>query len=587
MKLSEYVNKLNRERKQLKASVKRWKRSEKACIAMSTKRQLSKAKRRNWENKALGFRVAIIIANKEDCYAKSGGGKEREFNSYKEILTFATHIGKEIALRKTSETYTEALLRLARKYGKPEVKRVYIDKVGSPNGLRPLGIPAHKAKGIEYVILSVIAPIIAKELSEAHNEGIYLYGFLPGMSCKQVSKKVMNKLAEFPYALNLDASGAFDSLMREVRRMLLEDTFGETLGKACETMCSRPVTAKLGGIRDELGVISIHTPEWEIYRKSETRFQLNKKGDGTPQGGVISPAIYILAQLMCFKNVQRRSKNEGIESIIIGYADDAVVLTRNANEGHKVKEIMKEEMTKFGFQMNEHKSYHSFETLKMLGFEITSKTVTADTEHAFNRGNQKAWNMRNFKAYAMDTHSLLMEEGWSQEKQEKFNSKVDKELTKRMNDPKHPLDKYAATALKGVLSYYCDYKPGENIIPERDKTECAFIRKAVSKATSPTSNIALELNEEETQKYGKPKGKPYKVVGTEKSMTEVEILEFMAIALKSGTRTPTIEYKFKVDELAIPVINCAIMEQSVEETQPLECDTDDFFNFEGAQTEHG
>jgi len=473
----------------------------------SSNSRMSNSHRLNYAKRAKCVEALIIIMSSEDSFSKSGGRREFEFRSYRQILKFAKYIQKE--LMSTGLSYDDSVLlialRLLTKY--PEIKRAYIPKAGEVNGQRPLGIPPHQTKAIEYLLLRLINPTLIERHHELKELNIWMFGFLPGHNCKQARSIVIKNLKDgFSHCLNGDQSGAFDAVKASKRKELCVNQFGSKIGTVCNAFSGRKVTAKEVGYIDELGMVSYHDKNVEVYRKKFVNgvpsYQVNVKGNGTPQGGVISPNIFWLTMSKVLELfIAKRGDNGDIR--IVCYADDFIIMTKE-DTSTADKELLMNICSEYGLNLNRDKTYHSYNSTSFLGWVINSKGYQADMKHV---------NGRNFKYILPEIPGFLEEIGnevWNEN--DTWNDAVNEVIESWFKPSKLKTNKGQVTELAlsittGILRYYGDLKPSVAVKATADKLRSenprlpSFIQKQLS-TRKPTAERNTRLaSETECSKF--------------------------------------------------------------------------------------
>jgi hypothetical protein len=351
--------------------------------------RLSAAQRREFHRKAEIISYQIVMTAKLDGYAKSGGGVE--FRTIKSVTQSARNIARELLKLSSKTNLTDALVQLTKRTiaSHPTIKRCYIPKKGEVNGQRPLGVPPHTVKQIEYIWSVRLDEFLKSQLRYVADNGstVSLHGYVKGSKTQDARDEILKAITCMnpdESILNGDQSGAFDAMLATMRKQMLQ-FHQPKCWEALELLAGREVSAKEGAVIGAGNVaLSVHTPTEEYYLKKYSNgkaiYQRNTKGNGTPQGGVISPKVYLLAQMDIYRQLADKFSN----ITIIGYADDVVIIGKTELMD-SIKASLMTMSSHVGFQVNASKTYISKDNANFLGWSISKAGWCTDMNQYLSR----------------------------------------------------------------------------------------------------------------------------------------------------------------------------------------------------------
>jgi group II intron reverse transcriptase/maturase len=227
------------------------------------------------------------------------------------------------------------------RYHAPPVRRRYIDK--SDGGKRALGIPSFEDKVAQRAMAMLLEPIYEQDFLDCS------FGFRAGRNAHQALQVLRRGIMERRgrWVLEVDVRKYFDSIDHAKLRELL----------------ARRVTD---------GVVRRIIDKWLKAGVLE-QGQLFYPDAGTPQGGVISPALsnvflhYVLDEWFA-QQVQPRLRGS---STLVRYCDDFVMLFACQDDAERVHAVLGKRLARFGLELHPDKT-------RLIDFRLPAERVGAE-----------------------------------------------------------------------------------------------------------------------------------------------------------------------------------------------------------------
>lgn len=201
------------------------------------------------------------------------------------------------------------------------VKEVVIPKAGG--GERKLGIPTISDRIAQEVVKTYLEPRLDSIFSKNS------YGYRPNKSAHNALEKVKENVRRYSWVVDMDIKAFFDEVNHEL------------LLKAVD----KHVSEKW---------VRMYIVRWlECPIQTSSGELVQKKGEGTPQGGVISP---LLANLFLHYVLDKWLEKEYPQLSFVRYADDVIVHCYSEGQSLEVLNVIKNRLGQCKLRLSEAKT---------------------------------------------------------------------------------------------------------------------------------------------------------------------------------------------------------------------------------------
>lgn len=212
-------------------------------------------------------------------------------------------------------------------YRAPPVKRKLIPK--NDHEFRAIGIPTVEDKVLQRAVAMVLEPIYEQEFIDCS------YGFRPKRSAQQAMDALREAIKETDggWVLDADIKGFFDTIEHKILREILRKRIKDS------------VILRLLSKWLKAGVMSE-----DVFHAAT--------GEGTPQGGVISP---LLSNIFLHEVLDSWFAQEVLPRLkgkakLVRFADDFVIVFEKQSDALKVLGVLPKRFGKYGLELHPEKT---------------------------------------------------------------------------------------------------------------------------------------------------------------------------------------------------------------------------------------
>lgn len=279
---------------------------------------------------------------------------------------------------------------------------------------RQLGIPTVSDRIAQQVVKSYLEPRLEAEFMEQS------YGYRPLKSAHQAVSAVQENVRRYAWVIDMDIKSFFDEVSHELLMKALERHVSE-------------------------GWVSMYIRRWlESPAQQADGTLIPKTGQGTPQGGVISP---LLANLFLHYVLDKWLVKHFPQVAFVRYADDVVIHCSSEAEAKEVLEAVRQRLTECKLRLSEEKTKTVYcqdyrrrqrkdygKKFDFLGFTFKPKT---------QKSNRGATLFLGYGCAISQKAQTRITEGW---KQHKWDKRSDVSLQGIANS--------VNVQMRGIISYY-------------------------------------------------------------------------------------------------------------------------------------